>query len=59
MRPEQLKAEQDRLIGDGPNRSMKPHPGGLPGRIVDAHDDGDEALAKALTDAWMAEDGGG
>ena len=54
MAPETRKALQDQLIGDGPNRAMEPHPNGLSGRIIDAINDGDEQLASALTDAWVA-----
>ena len=50
--------DQDDAIAQVGHRTMRPHPHGLAGRIADAHDDGDEALAKALTDAALCEDEG-
>ena len=56
MTPEtRRRIEQDRAIEQTGHRAMRPHPGGLTGRLADAHDDGDEQLATALTDAALSE----
>jgi hypothetical protein len=58
MTPEeqiQRQLDQDAAIAKLGHKAMKPHPHGLPGRLRDAIADGDEQLAKALTDALLAE----
>jgi hypothetical protein len=54
MTPEELQAAQDAAVEDVAGRDLEPHPNGLAGRVTDAHDAGDEQLAKALTDAELA-----
>ena len=55
---EELRRRQDAaFLHNG--KQMQPHPGGLPGRVQDAHDDHDEDLARWLTDALIAEREGG
>jgi hypothetical protein len=50
---ELLRAQAAAIAAAAPD--LTPHPGGLPGRITDAHDAGDETLATALQAAWSAE----
>jgi hypothetical protein len=64
---EQLRAAQDRAVAGAADRQLPPHPGGLAGRVADAHDPaahavaagdidgaiGAEQLAAALTDAAL------
>jgi hypothetical protein len=55
MTPKELLRLQAAAIAEVGDRPMRPHPGGLAGRITDAHDAGDETLAAALQAAWSAE----
>jgi len=69
MTPEELAAEA--AIYAAYDEPMVPHPHGLIGRILDAHREAEQALAagdidgaigadilaRALTDAWLAETG--
>jgi hypothetical protein len=66
---EQLRAQAAAIAAVGDRGQLSPHPGGLPGRIADAHREAEEALAAgdidgaigadmlaaALTDAALAE----
>jgi hypothetical protein len=49
------RVAQDAAVEAAAGRQVQPEPGGLAGRAARAHDAGDAALAKALTDAALAE----
>ena len=50
----ETQRQQDRAVEQACSK-LAPEPGGLAARVTAAHDAGDEQLARALTDAVMAE----
>jgi hypothetical protein len=47
---------QDAAVAAAGDRELEPHPGGLPGRVADAHDEGRAALAEGDLDSAIGSD---
>jgi hypothetical protein len=54
--PEELQALQDAAVAAAADRTLTPHPGGLPGRVADAHREAAESLAAGDIDGAIGAD---
>ena len=54
MSGEQLSRAQDRAVAAAADRQLSPHPGGLAGRVADAQQQAEEAIAAGTSTARSA-----
>jgi hypothetical protein len=56
MSGEQLSRAQDRAVAAAADRQLSPHPGGLAGRVADAQQQAEEAIAAGDIDGAIGAD---